>query len=166
MPELRDIYTLSGEKTGRTFVSGKTLAPGECYAHVIVLLQGRGGKYLLQQRALTDKYLPGQWDVTGGGVVSGEDSRAAAAREVREELGLALDAAQFVYGGSILQNNVCHLHMYGAKGNFDETDCRFDPKEVNAVRMADFDEFARIVAYNKDDAFMQLQARVRELLER
>lgn len=165
MPEIRDIYTRSGQKTGRTFVKGEALAPGEYFLHVVVLLQGRGGKYLLQQRALNARHFPGRWDVTGGGVISGEDSRDAAAREVREELGLTFDAAQLAYGGRILQNDAYHLDMYGAKGDFTEADCKFNPREVNAVRLADFDEFDELVSYNKDDAFMRLQEHVRRLLE-
>ena len=55
--------------------------------------------------------------------------------------------------------------MYGAKGDFTEADCKFNPREVNAVRLADFDEFAELVSYNKDDAFMRLQEHVRRLLE-
>ncbi|MDD3347082.1 NUDIX domain-containing protein [Oscillibacter sp.] len=58
--------------------------------HVCVF--GKDGRLLIQQRAEKKRIWPGCWDVSvGGGVDAGETSRQGAEREVREELGYALD---------------------------------------------------------------------------
>jgi len=56
-------------------------------AHVVVL-DGRGRLYL-QKRSLRKDIQPGRWDTSVGGHLDlGEDHRAGAQREMREELGL------------------------------------------------------------------------------
>ena len=50
------------------------------------------GQLLIQQRSMQKNAFPGKWDVSAaGGVDAGETSRQGAEREVREELGYALD---------------------------------------------------------------------------
>ena len=50
------------------------------------------GQLLIQQRSMEKDAFPGKWDVSAaGGVAAGETSRQGAEREVREELGYALD---------------------------------------------------------------------------
>lgn len=45
------------------------------------------GEFLIQRRSETVRWKPGMWSVTGGCALSGEDERAAARRELWEELG-------------------------------------------------------------------------------
>lgn len=52
-----------------------------------------GEEMLLEFRPASARCYPGLWDTPGGKVEAGEHPAAAAARELREELGLALDAA-------------------------------------------------------------------------
>lgn len=47
-----------------------------------------GQRFFLSQRAFTKKYYPGYWECTGGSALSGEDFKAAACREIKEELGV------------------------------------------------------------------------------
>ncbi|TSC77319.1 MAG: NUDIX family hydrolase [Parcubacteria group bacterium Gr01-1014_31] len=101
MPEVLDIVD------ARDVVIGQA-EMGEVYrrklghrvVHVLVLHPERRAVYL-QRRAETKSYLPGYWCTSAGGHVrSGESYAAAAARELREELGLTvpLSAAHaFVY---------------------------------------------------------------------
>lgn len=54
-----------------------------------VFLRNSKGEILLQKRADSMSALPGRWDQTAGGHVDeGEDYRAAAARELAEEMGI------------------------------------------------------------------------------
>lgn len=59
---------------------------------VAAVIRDEAGRILLQQ-GLPGKRHAGQWEFPGGKVDSGETPRDALAREVREELGLALDPA-------------------------------------------------------------------------
>ena len=90
MIELLDLYTANGERTGRTAPRGTPPAPGELYLVVHVWIRDEAGRYLIQQRAHHLPDAPGIWAVTAGHLQAGEDSLAAALRETREEVGLAL----------------------------------------------------------------------------
>lgn len=52
------------------------------------LLVDTEGRVLLLRRSRADESRPGDWDLPGGGMESGEDPAAAAAREISEEAGL------------------------------------------------------------------------------
>ncbi len=58
-------------------------------AFVRVVLSDRDGRLLLLQRAAPDRRYPGLWEFPGGGIDPGETPPQAAARELREEVGLA-----------------------------------------------------------------------------
>ena len=61
---------------------------------VHVLVFNRRGEVFLQKRSMTKDTFPGAWDSSAAGHLdSGEDYDACAVREMREELGVALDAA-------------------------------------------------------------------------
>ena len=87
--EIWDLYTGDREPTGKTMVRGDRVPDG--YYRIVVhicIFNGRG-EMLIQRRQPFKKGWPGMWDVSvGGSAVSGDDSRRAAERELREELGL------------------------------------------------------------------------------
>jgi 8-oxo-dGTP diphosphatase len=60
---------------------------------VAAALVGADGRVLLQQRP-EGKAMAGLWEFPGGKVEEGERPEAALARELREELGIEVDAAQ------------------------------------------------------------------------
>ena len=53
----------------------------------IAVLRRPGDPRILARRRRLDEKLPGLWEFPGGKIESGETPRAAAAREVREEMG-------------------------------------------------------------------------------
>lgn len=57
---------------------------------VRIVLSDRDGRVLMLQRAADDDILPGAWELPGGGIDPGETAREAAARELQEEVGVAL----------------------------------------------------------------------------
>ncbi|MEG1657524.1 MAG: NUDIX domain-containing protein [Oscillibacter sp.] len=90
--ELVDLYDENRAPLGRTAERQGEKAPGEYRTVVHVCLFDRQGRLLIQQRTACKQIWPSRWDVTvGGGVDAGETVRQAAEREVREELGYALD---------------------------------------------------------------------------
>ena len=90
-----DVYDLDRQQTGRTLVRGETHPPEDCQLVVHVCLFNAQGEMLIQQRSREKRSYPEYWDVSvGGGVLAGELQRAAAMREVREELGIAVALEQ------------------------------------------------------------------------
>ena len=59
---------------------------------VAVIVEDSRGRVLLLQRGLTDPWMPGRWNLPGGGVEYGESEKAAGMRETYEEAGLRVYA--------------------------------------------------------------------------
>lgn len=62
-------------------------------AVVLALLEGNG-RLFVQRRDPEASVMPGRWEFPGGKVEAGETLTAALARELREELGVALAGAE------------------------------------------------------------------------
>ena len=79
--------------TGRSVVRGTKLLSGEYHLVVHVWIRNETGEYLVQQRASYLASNPDIWATTVGFVQIDEDSRDAAIRETREELGVDLSSS-------------------------------------------------------------------------
>ena len=89
MEELIDIYDSDRNRTGITVPrEGAFMKEGQYMLYVLAIVQDLQGRYLITQRSLDKHWAAGWWEVTGGGVLSGETSVQAVVREVREEVGL------------------------------------------------------------------------------
>lgn len=92
--ELWDVYNIDRQKTGELAPrhNGRPLPAGQYHLVVHICLFNQKGQLLIQQRQLDKAGYPGLWDVTAAGsALAGENSAAAAARELWEELGLRHD---------------------------------------------------------------------------
>ena len=87
--ELWDAYDENRVKTGRIVERGH----GKDVYHLVVSvwIQNSKSEYLISRRS-PNKPDPLMWECTGGSAVMGEDSLIAAIREVKEELGVTLNA--------------------------------------------------------------------------
>lgn len=95
MPELWDLYDENRMKTGKTFPRGPHLPKGTYHIVVHVWMRNAKGEWLISKRT-PNKDFANMWESTGGSAIAGEESLAAAVREAREELGVALDPEQAV----------------------------------------------------------------------
>ena len=59
---------------------------------VVAVIQNSAGEYLLCRKPATRGVFPGQWAIPGGGIEPGERMIDALRREVREEVGLEIEA--------------------------------------------------------------------------
>lgn len=143
--ELWDLYDRDRRLTGKTHRRGEALAPGEYHLVVHVCIFNSAGQLLIQQRHPDKIGWPGYWDLSAAGsALAGEDSRAAAVRETREELGIEIDL-----------DEECPRFSVSFSGGFDDywmAECdleldqlRLQPEEVSAARWVDPDEFKALV---------------------
>lgn len=89
--EVWDLYTKYRERTGKEHIRGVQIPQGYYHLVVHVWIRNRKGEYLLSQRAANRPTFPLLWECVGGSVLKGESSVEGAVREVKEEVGLALD---------------------------------------------------------------------------
>lgn len=130
--ELSDVRDELGNKTGRVIKRGQPLAENEYTLGVFVAIRDKKGNYLIQKRPLSKSKFPGRWDLTGGAVLSGEDSKEAAIREVLEEVGLKLQESALVYAGRLkIENRL--VDIWFTEQDFTLKDCCLCKLEVDAV---------------------------------
>ena len=88
-----DVLDVQGAPLGMTKARSEPRLDGEYQLIVHVWIVDRARNFLIQRRAEHLAWWGGRWACTGGMVSAGEESRAAAVREVAEELGLHVDPA-------------------------------------------------------------------------
>lgn len=87
MAEYQDIFDGDRIPTGRLYLRGSKLTPGDRFPAVNVWTIREDGRFLLTKR---DPRKPwgNYWECTGGAVQTGEDTVLASIREVKEETGI------------------------------------------------------------------------------
>ncbi len=157
--EYRDVYTRDGQPLHLTLEKHAPLQKGWYFRHVIVIMKTEDDRYIMQQRSLKARHSAGKWDVTGGGVLSGETDAEAAAREAKEELGIDLDPADMVpwYHEIWDWENGCGLRVsvLAVRTSVQTLPFDFDRTEVEDVDLVGFDSFYAHVTHNKTDGFKQ-----------
>lgn len=143
--ELVDLYDENRLPLGRTAERGAPKGPGELRLVVHVCVFDRRGRLLIQQRAPEKFIFPNLWDVSvGGGVDAGETSRQGAEREVREELGLALDLSK-IRPNLTMNFDRGFEDFYLLERDVDITALHLQPEEVQAVKWATLDEILTMI---------------------
>ena len=103
MAEYWDLYDLHGNLTGETFIRDSDAPfPQDKYHIVVEIYTIHRGCLLLTKRDIRKPY-GGLWEYTGGSVISGEDSRLGASRELAEETGIERDPSEFIPISSLLR---------------------------------------------------------------
>lgn len=100
---------------------------------VVAILQDGEGRYLFIRRGLTLARAPGWWCFVGGEVEAGESFPEAAAREVREEVGLCVTVHEKVHE-SLSPNGEYLLHWFVARLDPAAQEPVPSPKEVAEFR--------------------------------
>lgn len=147
--EVWDVYDRWRQPTGRTMLRGEAVREGEYHLVVHVIVFNRAGQMLIQRRQSCKKSWPERWDLSAGGcAIQGENSRQAAMREVREELGLAVDlsaaapALTLTFPGGFDD-------MYLVERELALETLHLQAEEVKAVRWAGRKEILRLLARNR-----------------
>lgn len=131
MTEIWDVYNEKGEKTGKTMQRGIP-QEGDYMLCVHVYLHTPDGKFLIQKRSANKESHPGEWDITVGAVLCGEESIEGAKRELLEEVGIDISDARIRYIGRVKKNRK-FADIYFAEKEFCLSDCVLQKEEVDEV---------------------------------
>lgn len=151
--EYWDIYDIDKNRTGRTMKRNDwTMQPGDYYLSVLGVIRRPDGRFLITQRVMTKAWAAGWWEIPGGGVKSGETSFEAVCREVKEETGLDVSAAdggyRFCYHRENKGQNYI-VDIYRFDMDVTEADLCLQAEETMDGRFATFAEIQKIAAEGK-----------------
>ena len=153
--EYWDIYDEKKQKTGRTMKRNDwNMKPDEYHLTVLGVLKRPDGRYLITQRKLDKEWGAGWWEVPGGGVNAGEDSRDAVIREIREETGIDVSRAAGGYAFSYKrvnpeEKNNYFVDIYCFTGDFTEADLHLQEAETDGCMLATAEEIKALGAQGK-----------------
>ena len=92
-----DGYDRDGNLLDIPLVRGETVPDGVYHLVAQIWVRNEKNEMLAQRRALSLKHLPGVWATPAGSVLRGETAREGARRELKEEMGIDLDIAEFQF---------------------------------------------------------------------
>ena len=124
-----DILDGQGNPTGYAANKGADLDAGQYYLGVHVYVRiATTGEFLVQQRALDKKFLPGGWDIVAEHTMAGETSLESAVRGVHEELGISIPCANMKLVGRIFRHEMNHItDIYFTQAEFELNDLIIQP---------------------------------------
>ena len=144
--EIWDIYDEKKQLTGRTMKRNDwNMQPGDFHLTVLGVIRHTDGRYLITKRVQTKSWAAGWWEVSGGGVMSGETSQQAVLREVREETGLDVSGWGGGYAFTYRRDNPeekdnYFVDVYRFTGSFTEQDLHLQEEETDGWMLATVDE--------------------------
>ncbi len=144
--EYWDVCDRTGRKLGYTKRSDEEFLDGEYHLSASVWIADSRGRLLIQKRSVSKRNGASLWSITGGKVRAGECSIEACVREVKEELGFALDEQdiRFLYrsiGSDILFDDYIIIRDLPIEK------AHLEVSEVSEIRWADLDEI-RTLCHN------------------
>jgi 8-oxo-dGTP diphosphatase len=140
-----DIYTRDRRTLNKTARRGSRLRQDEYHLVVMGMLVNSKNEILITKRS-QNKPGAGKWECTSGSVLAGETSRDAIQREIKEELGIAIEVKEEI-----------------PMGEFFEDDAIFDIWKITVrcgiedlvLQESEVDE-AKIISINDIKAFVQI----------
>lgn len=148
--EYWDIYDKDKKRTGRTMKRNDwCLQEGEYHLTVLGVVVRPDGRFLITRRVMTKSWAPGWWEVCGGGVMAGEESRDAVVREVREETGLDVSGCGDGYLFTYHRENPGEgdnyfVDVYRFELDFEESDVKIQEKEAAGFQLATAEEIKEL----------------------
>lgn len=146
---------------------------GAWHKSVHIYLINNKNQILMQLRPSYKDIGPNKWDISvGGHVDTGEESIIAAARELREELGIVADTSElkylFTYKETLTNKDYISnefVSVYLIKKNVVEKDVKLQEEEVVCFKFIDLDEFYKKVGDGTYDFHKEEYKRVIQILK-
>lgn len=140
--ELWDLYDENRTLLGKTHVRGVPLQEGEYHLVTDIWLVRQDGKVLITKRH-PKKIWGNMWECTGGSALAGEESRHSAARELAEEVGVAVDPAELKLLNTIRIKDR-FVDTYAVVRDLEVKDLTLQAEEVIDAKFVDFTELTQI----------------------
>lgn len=145
--EYWDIYDKDRNKTGKIIKRGERLLDGEYHLIVHIWIKNSNNEFLVQQRSEFVKN-PLIWSTTGGSAIAGEDSKTAALREVKEELGIDLSKENgFLFDVDIYEEDnqkyISDTYLYFIDLDIDKV--KLQQEEVKQVKYLKMDKIKEMM---------------------
>ena len=143
--EMWDILDECGRPTGRTTLRGNYMfKKGEYHLVVHIWIVSPDGRFLIQRRSEDKKLMPGEWAATGGAATTGEDSFAAASRELFEELGIKSDRQTLRFVKRIKRRN-SFLDIWTISADTPVSSLKLQKSEVAEAKWVDTKTLKRMI---------------------
>ncbi|RIA10171.1 isopentenyldiphosphate isomerase [Flavobacteriaceae bacterium MAR_2010_72] len=157
MEEFIDIVTSTGEPTGKSAPKSEIHSQGLYHNTAHIWFYTSGGQILLQQRAASKAICPLLWDVSvAGHIDAGETLTSGAVREVKEEIGLAVQEQDLKkigvfecfqsYPNGIKDNEFHHTFICQLTVELEELTPQFD--EVEALKLVSIEDFKQLLKHS------------------
>lgn len=150
--ELWDVYDCEGNKTGKKIYRENRddiLLEGEYFMVTHIIIRNSKNEFLLQKRSIDKEIMPGEWDITGGAIISGEDKLAGAMREVKEELGINLKKKELKHIARLRRSNH-FIDIWDVLKDIDLDKCILQESEVEEVMYVSSGQLFDIFLGNKN----------------
>ena len=142
MRELRDLYDINSERTGKTYYKEDSITEGYYPMVVMTVIRNYKGEFLMQKRVESKG---GDWGVTGGHPKAGETPIEGIITEVKEELGLSFSKDDFIEYDSGCDGKDCYK-MYLVNKDIDLNDITIQEEELTEVRWFSMEELDNMVS--------------------
>jgi isopentenyldiphosphate isomerase len=146
--EMWDIYDKDRILTGETMLRGDKFREDTYHLVVHVCIFNSQGEMLIQQRQPFKSGWSNMWDITvGGSAISGDTSKAAAEREVFEEIGYKL--------------NLDHVRpslTINFEGGFDDIYLIEDDVDINSLRLQ-YEEVQQVKWATKEEIIVMIESK-------
>lgn len=138
--EKRDLLDKNRKPIGETTTGEGNVKEGKYIQIVIICFENDRQEFLIQKR---EEKKNGKWALTGGHVISGEDSVQAILRETQEELGLKLaeNEVELVFSKRAYYYFV---DMYYIKRNMEVSMLNLEKEEVEKVEWASLEKIKEL----------------------
>ncbi len=145
--EYWDILDKNGRVTGQRVKREQfnRFRPGQYHLVVHIWIKNSKGEYLIQKRSENRLPMPGEWAATGGSVLSGEESRTAAMRELGEELGIRVLENEIHYIARLTRKN-SFVDIWSVGVDVDADSLQLQTEEVQAVKWVTQEELKKMIA--------------------
>ncbi len=146
--ELWDVYDANRQPVGRKHPRGTPMRSGDYHLTAFVWIFNQKGQLLLTKRSPQKMAFPNFWALTGGAVLSGEDSLHAACREVLEETGIFAFASEFLPIDTYKRKN-CFCDLYFLRKDVPLSRLKLQPGETCDARWVSRKEFEEMIAHKE-----------------